>query len=116
MRYTVSFAHPLCIALSLIVFPSSMSAQNPRGTLRGVVQDVSGGRGPSANIEVQAAGSSLKRETRSNDHGEFSLSELLPSLYHVTVTAKGFADAQTDVKVVVRSARDMTVTMSPATV
>jgi hypothetical protein len=116
MRYTVSFATAICLALSLIAFPSSVSAQNPRGTLRGVVQDAGGGRVPSANITVQAAGSSLERETRSEDRGEFSLNELLPGIYHVTVTAKGFADAHSDVAVVVSSVRDITVTMNPASV
>jgi hypothetical protein len=65
---------------------------------------------------VQAAGSSLERETRSEDRGEFSLNELLPGIYHVTVTAKGFADAHSDVAVVVSSVRDITVTMNPASV
>jgi opacity protein-like surface antigen len=116
MRATDRFVAAVCLALSFIAFQSSISAQNPRGTLRGVVQDPSAGRVPAANIAVQAAGSSLKRETRSDDHGEFSLNELLPGLYHVTVTATGFADAQSDVNVVVSSARDITVTMSPATV
>jgi len=89
-------------------------AQNPTGTLRGDVQDPNAARVPSANIVVQAAGSALKRETKSDDHGEFRLSELLPGTYHVVVDAKGFAEAQADVTVVVSSVRDITVTMHPA--
>ena len=65
---------------------------------------------------VHAVGSSLKRETRSDDHGEFRLSQLLPGTYHVLVDAKGFDEAQADVAVVVSSVRDLTVTMNPATV
>jgi Carboxypeptidase regulatory-like domain/TonB dependent receptor len=90
--------------------------QNPTGTLRGDVQDQTGGRVPSATIVVQAVGSSLKRETKSDDHGEFRLSQLLPGTYHVVVDAKGFAEAQADVAVVVSSVRDLTVTMNPAKV
>ena len=59
-------------------------------------------------------GSALKRETRTDDHGEFRLSELLPGTYHVTVDAQGFAQAQSDVAVIVSSVRDITVTMNPA--
>src|SRR5580704_12688163 len=80
-------------------------AQNPTGTLRGDVQDPNAARVPSANIVGQAAGSALKRETKSDDHGEFRLSELLPGTYHVVVDAKGFAEAQSDVTVVVSSVR-----------
>jgi hypothetical protein len=90
--------------------------QNPTGTLRGVVQDPGAGRVPSATIVVQAVGSSLKRETKSDDHGEFRLSELLPGTYHVTVNAQGFAEAQADVAVIVSSVRDVTVTLNPAPV
>jgi len=71
---------------------------------------------PAATVTVQAVGSSLKRETRTDDHGEFRLSQLLPGTYHIVVGAKGFAEAQADVAVVVSSVRDVTVTMTPATV
>ncbi len=91
-------------------------AQNPTGALRGDVQDPEGGRVPAATIVVQAAGSSLKRETKTDDHGEFRLSELLPGTYRVIVDAKGFAEAQADVSVVVSSVRDITVTLHPAAV
>ena len=90
--------------------------QNPTGTLRGDVQDPKGARVPAATVVVQAVGSSLKREIKSDDHGEFRLSELLPGTYHVTVDAPGFSQAQADVAVVVSSVRDITVTMNPATV
>ncbi len=90
--------------------------QNPTGKMRGVVQDQSSGRVASATIVVQAVGSSLKRETRSDEHGEFRLSELLPGTYQVTVDAPRFAQAQANVAVVVSSVRDITVIMNPATV
>jgi carboxypeptidase family protein len=94
----------------------SVYSQNPTGTLRGDVQDPKAARVPAATIVVQAVGSSLKREIKSDDHGEFRLSELLPGTYHVTVDAPGFSQAQADVAVVVSSVRDITVTMNPATV
>jgi outer membrane receptor protein involved in Fe transport len=104
------------ILLCTILFSFPGYAQNPTGTLRGDVQDPSGGRVPSATIAVQATGSALKRQTKTDDHGEFRLSELLPGTYHVVVDANGFAEAQADVKVVVSSVRDITVTLHPAAV
>src|SRR5271167_3769164 len=104
------------VFLGGILFSVAAYAQNPTGTLRGVVQDPTGGRVPSATIVAQAVGSSLKRETKTDDHGEFRLSELLPGTYHVTVDAYGFAQAQADVAVIVSSVRDITVAMNPAPV
>ena len=104
------------VVIAAIIFSAAAHAQNPTGALRGDVQDPEGGRVLSATIVVQAAGSSLKRETKTDEHGEFRLSELLPGTYHVIVDAKGFAEAQADVKVVVSSVRDITVTLHPAAV
>ncbi|MGC1489773.1 MAG: carboxypeptidase-like regulatory domain-containing protein [Candidatus Acidiferrum sp.] len=64
--------------LVLLLLPYASLAQNPRGTLRGTVQDTSGGRISSAKIVVQAKESTLQREAASNDHGEFRIDDLLP--------------------------------------
>ena len=104
------------VLLGTILLSVASYTQNPTATLRGDVQDPSAGRVPSATITVEATGSSLKRQTKTDDHGEFRLSELLPGTYHVVVDAKGFAEAQADVTVVVSSVRDITVTMHPASV
>src|SRR5579864_1486052 len=102
--------------LGAMLLPVAGYGQNPTGTLRGDVQDPKGARVPAATVVVQAVGSSLKREIKSDDHGEFRLSELLPGTYHVTVDAPGFSQAQADVTVIVSSVRDITVTMHPAAV
>jgi len=73
-------------------------AQNPRGALRGVIQDASGGRVPSAKISVRAAESSFQREITSDSRGEFRIDDLPPGAYHVKVQANGFAEANSNVK------------------
>src|SRR6266478_5091505 len=93
--------------VALLPFP--LMAQNPRGSLRGIVQDASGAAVPSARIVVQAADTSLQREVTSNDRGEFRIDDLLPGTYHLVVNAKGFAEARSDVRVAVSSVRVMTV-------
>src|ERR1700694_568673 len=94
---------------ALLLTPLALLAQNPRGTLRGVVLDPNAARVPAAKILIQAAESSLQREASTDDRGEFRIEDLLPGTYHVTVTAKGFAEARADVKVAVSSVREMTV-------
>src|SRR5580658_8066053 len=88
------------LALStFFLLPFAMLAQNPRGSLRGTVQDTSGGRISSAKIVVLALESALRRETTANDRGDFSIDDLVPGNYRLTVTASGFADASSEVQV-----------------
>ncbi len=108
------FALFLFVAVALL--PYALLGQNPRGTLRGVVQDASGGRVPAAKIVVQAAGSSLRREASGDSRGEFRLDDLLPGTYRLRVEALGFAEASADVDVVVSSVSEIIVTMKPPSI
>ncbi|MGB0031226.1 MAG: carboxypeptidase regulatory-like domain-containing protein [Candidatus Sulfotelmatobacter sp.] len=103
------------LTLFVILLTANLHAQNPRGSLRGTVQDASGARIASAKIGAQLSGSSVKREAASEDRGEFRLDDLLPGNYRVIVSAAGFAPAEADVTVAVATVRDVTVTMKPAT-
>ncbi|HWY86862.1 MAG TPA: carboxypeptidase regulatory-like domain-containing protein, partial [Gemmataceae bacterium] len=58
---------------------------------------------------VQAADISLHREVNSDDRGEFRIDDLLPGTYHIVVSAKGFAEARSDVRVAVSSVKEITV-------
>src|SRR5579859_757425 len=102
---------PLSIFTSVLLLPSVSTAQNPRGALRGTVQDQSGGRIPSAKVVVQSAETGIAREAGCNDRGEFRIDELMPGNYQVIVSADGFAEASSSVTVVVSSVRELTVTL-----
>jgi hypothetical protein len=107
----------LCaVALAAVLFPCAIQAQDPRGTLRGVVQDASGGRVPTAKIVVHAVDSSLQREATASDRGDFRIDGLLPGTYRVSVDAKGFAQASSEVNVAIGSVREITVTLNLAAV
>lgn len=107
-------------ALFLFVFlafqPFALLGQNSRGSLRGVVQDSSGAVVPGARIVVRAAESSLEREMVSDSRGEFRIDELPPGNYHVKVKANGFAEADSNVKLIVSSVREINVTLKPQVV
>ena len=90
---------------------AALLGQNPRGALRGAVQDATGARIPSAKIVVQAATASLRREARSEDRGEFRIDDLPAGEYHISVNATGFSAAQADVSIAVSSVREVTVTL-----
>jgi hypothetical protein len=105
---------PFTLTLFIILITTALQAQNPRGSLRGTVQDAGGARVVSAKIIAQLSGSSVQREATSEDRGEFRLDDLLPGNYRITVSATGFAPAQAEVSVAVATVRDITVTMKPA--
>ena len=112
---------PLCILgsiafLSLILLPFASYGQNPRGALRGTVEDSAGGRVAGSRIVVKAAESSLQREAISDDRGEFRIDDLVSGSYRVVATAKGFAEASSDVKVLISSVQEITVTLKPQSV
>ena len=88
-------------------------AQVFHGALRGVVQDASSGRVPAAKIIVRAAEFPLQREASSDSHGEFRVDDLLPGTYRVRVQANGFAEANSNVRIIVSSVQEITVTLKP---
>jgi hypothetical protein len=108
------FRISLFVVLSAVVLASVLQAQNPRGALRGTVQDATGGRIPGAKIIVTSVDSSLRREATSEDRGEFRLDDLLPGAYRVSVSAPGFGPAQANVSIAVSSVREVTVTLNAA--
>jgi hypothetical protein len=103
----------LAVTLFAMILATTAHAQNPRGSLRGTVQDVTGARIPSAKIVAQLSGSSVQREAASEDRGEFRIDDLTPGNYRITISAAGFSPAQADVVIAVATVRDITVTMRP---
>ncbi len=101
-------------ALFSFLTACALHAQNSRGSLRGTVQDATGARISSAKILAQLSGSASRRETASEDRGEFRVDDLIPGNYRITVSANGFAPAQADVVIAVASVRDITVTLHPS--
>src|SRR6266436_903918 len=104
------------LGLYLLLFCAGaleLSAQDFRGALRGIVQDASGGRVPAAKILIHGNESSLQHEIASDSRGEFRIDDLLPGTYSVKVQANGFAEAHSNVKVIVSSVREIIVTLKP---
>ncbi len=111
---TKSLCPTFALTLIVILLAAGLHAQNSRGSLRGAVQDATGARVASAKIVAQLSGSSVQREASSEDRGEFRLDDLSPGNYRITISAAGFAPAQTDVWIAVATVRDIAVTMKPA--
>src|SRR3984893_19396364 len=100
-RWLMGWA-PKWLAGSLVLWvplAPYLAAQNPRGALRGVVQDSSGARIPSAKVIVESAGLSTEREVETSERGEFRVDALLPGEYRVRVEAADFQIAESRVVV-----------------
>ncbi len=101
----------LLVVVSMAALVTVLPAQNPRGSLRGTVQDTTGALIQSARIVLQAVDSSMQREISSEDRGEFRLDDVLPGAYRMTVNANGFAPAQADISIAVSTVREVTITL-----
>jgi hypothetical protein len=102
------------LLLLLLLAPLEVvSAQNPRGTLRGAVEDPSGARVPGAGLAIQSQQSGGERTALSDSRGEFRVEDLPPGKYRLTATAPGFASASADVTVVVSEVRDISIVLQP---
>src|ERR1700733_841438 len=99
---------------ALFLFTSVAFAQNPRGSLVGTVQDTSGARVAGAGIEVKSSDSAIDRRTTANSEGQFRIDALPPGPYKLIVNKQGFSEAQSDVTVLVSTARDVSVTLTVA--
>ena len=113
MRWSLpAITFVFCLLAGVFISPPC-TAQNPRGALRGVVEDVNGGRIPAAKISARAAESQMERQVLSDARGEFRFDDLQPGTYRVSATAKGFSDVVSDVSVPVSTVRYITVTLKP---
>ncbi len=110
-KVNILFRKGIFWLVPLMVVPALLLAQSPRGSLRGAVQDATGARIPSAQIVVQAADSTMRREAESEDRGEFRVDGLPPGKYRIRVSAAGFAPAAAEVSILVSSVREVTVTL-----
>ena len=104
----------LLALFSVLIFLPQLQAQNPRGSLRGTVEDSTGARISSAKVILQAIGSSLERQAVTEDRGEFRIDDLNPGTYRITVSATGFADAQSEIAIAVSSVGEVAVRLKPA--
>jgi outer membrane receptor protein involved in Fe transport len=76
-------------------------SQAETGQIAGTVQDATGSVIPNATIKVTNASTGAERSTTSSASGDFSLANLLPGTYNVTVEVSGFSKFQQSVTVTV---------------
>ena len=87
MRYTRSV---LLLITSLLIFSLGAFAQFEKGTISGAVTDATGALVVGAQVKATSASTGAVREAVTNDSGIFTITNLTPGTYEVTVAQKGF--------------------------
>jgi hypothetical protein len=96
-----------------LFFAAVVVAQSPSGVLRGTVQDSRGARVVSASVALRMPSVSQTRTAVCDGRGEFRIEGLAPGAWDITVSARGFADANARAQIVVSGVRDIVVTLRP---
>src|SRR5215467_14371676 len=89
---------PIFIFASLMFFLSGKAMpQTETAQISGTVLDPQNNAVPNAKITIRNTGTGALRETASNDHGAFIVTNLLPAKYSVMAEAQGFAKLEQQV-------------------
>src|SRR5215470_16792577 len=104
------------VVFVIFLLQSVVSAQNPHGSLRGIVEDSTGARVSGAGIVLKGAESGFERNTRSDAQGAFRVEDLPAGSYTLAVNAGSFAEASTKLTVAISTVTEVNVRMRPASV
>jgi hypothetical protein len=95
----MSFRLRSCSALlAYLTLTPLLLAQNPTATMVGTVRDQSGAIVAGAALEIRNTDTDIPRKAVTNQRGEFTVPDLAPGPYEVTITHAGFRTVrQTDI-------------------
>src|SRR5260221_7147269 len=110
MRTSVRFLL-LSSLLCSVIWVARTEAKERRGTITGRVMDASPGVLPGARVELQPVGNAAV----SDGHGDFTITNVVPGKYTLTVSYVGFEAFSTAVNVTGEAAQRVEVTLQVAT-
>jgi hypothetical protein len=102
----------LICALGLLFSSTPLRAQVAGATLSGAITDAQGGAVIGAKISARNGATGVSTDTTTNSAGTYSIVNLLPANYDVSVSAMGFRTAVSKVTLTVGAKQEMTVTLT----
>jgi outer membrane receptor protein involved in Fe transport len=94
----------LAVSLSLVVtllLAANLFAQTETGQITGTITDPTGAVIPGATVTVKSTGTGATRTVSTSADGDYTVANLMPGPYALTVESTGFAKAQRSVVVAV---------------
>ena len=105
MRYNLRHLLLAIGTLTLVALTAlTVGAQNPTGSIRGIVTDEQGAVISNATITVTSKATGEIRRVTANEAGSYSVENLLPGDYDIKVESTGFSSVTTTVTVLVGNA------------
>jgi hypothetical protein len=93
----VSHGRRSAVLASLLAFfltAPALEAQVLYGSIVGNVKDAQGATIPAASVTITNKETNLKRETVSNENGEYTIPNIVPGQYDVAISLTGFREAR----------------------
>jgi hypothetical protein len=107
----------LCFASILLITDGVLSAQTTFASVWGTVHDSSGAPIVDATVTVTNSATQVSRNTWTDEDGSWTIFDLPPSRYEITIAASGFAaQRRTDVELTVDAEAVVDFSLNPSTV
>ena len=102
----------LFLAVAALFIPDYAWGQAQNGSISGVVTDASGAVVPGAQVVVTSTTTGAVRTTSASSSGDYTVQQLPPQDYKLTVTAPGFGPSSATLNVSVGSANTVNVKLA----
>jgi hypothetical protein len=106
----MNFKVTMAVVISLVLgffFAPSLRAQVSGATLTGAVTDAQGGVVPGAKVSAKNVATGITTETTTNSSGAYTIVNLIPADYDVSISAPGFNTAVTKVTLTVGAKQEL---------
>src|ERR1700674_111267 len=103
------FASILCLA---VVISLPLRAQVTGATLSGTITDAQGGAIPNATVSAKNVATGISTDTTANGTGTYSITNLNPADYEVSVSAPNFSTAVAKVTLTVGAKQEMSLSLT----
>src|SRR5258705_1444486 len=111
MKMIIRFV--LAMFFVVVLLAPQVSAQVTGGSLSGSISDPAGAVVPNATVAARNRGTNIERSVNTKEDGFYVLTNLLPGIYQITVSASGFANkVVSDVNVTVGTEIQLNLSLS----